>query len=383
MQVFKLYLKILNKNKGQIFLYVGIFMSVLFGFILPNNEKNKTQDFTESTTKYAIFDYDNSELSKGVLEYLEENHKLKTIKNDETETIQDAMYNMDVSCVVRVLEGFEEGFKKGEGEKYIEVYRIPGVTMAVLFEEDLRSYLNVVDTYLQSDFNVKDAVNKSKEVQEIEIEVTLPEGTKVNDYTIAHWFFSYIPWIFIGMCVCAIAPVLVVFNKKIVRDRIECSSYKFTKMNLEVMLGVVVTGFVICTVFAIASMIGFGSMISGVKAVLYIVNMFCMMTVALAITFLISKLTDKGPVISLFANVISLGMAFLTGVFVPMEYLSDVVIRIAHFLPSYWYEIAVLEIDNYSSAAITNILGYMGIQILFAVAIVMAAMVVSKKKRVA
>ena len=79
MQVFKLYFKILNKNKGQIFMYVGIFMGILFGFILPNADKNSPKDFSESTTKYAIFDYDNSELSKGIAEYLEENHKKKSI----------------------------------------------------------------------------------------------------------------------------------------------------------------------------------------------------------------------------------------------------------------------------------------------------------------
>lgn len=383
MQVFKLYFKILDKNKGQIFMYVGIFMSILFGFILPNADKNKTQDFTESTTKYAIFDYDNSELSKGVAEHLEKTHKLKTIKDDKKETIQDAMYNMDVSCVVRVLEGFEEGFKKGEGDKYLEVYRIPGVTMAILFETDLNSYLNVAYTYNQFGYSVKESIDKAMVAQHIEIEVTLPQGTEVNDYGMAHWFFTYIPWVFIGMCVCTIAPVLVVFNKKTVRDRIECSSYKFSKMNFEVILGVIITGVGICVAFAIASIIGLGTGISAIKAALYIANMFCMMTVALAITFIVSKVTDGGPVISLFANVISLGMAFLTGVFVPMEYLSDTVIKIAHFLPTYWYELAVMKIDNYSSEFISEIMGYMGVQLLFAIAIAMVAVVVSKRKRVA
>ncbi|MBE5925994.1 MAG: ABC transporter permease [Lachnospiraceae bacterium] len=383
MQVFKLYFKILNKNKGQIFMYVGIFMGILFGFILPNADKNSPKDFSESTTKYAIFDYDNSELSKGIAEYLEENHKKKSIKNDDKETIQDAMYNMDVSCVVRILDGFEEGFLKGEGDKYIEVYRIPGLSMAILFEEDMRSYLNVVDTYIKSGHNVKDSLIGVVEAQEIEVEVSLPEGTKVNNYSVAHWFFSYIPWIFIGMCVCAIAPVLVVFNKKVVKERIECSPYKFTKMNLEVILGVVVTGMVICIAFAVASLVGFGSDMKVTQGALYIGNMFCMMTVALAITFIISKLTSKGTVISLLANVVSLGMAFLTGVFVPMEMLSDTVIKIAHFLPSYWYELAVIEIDNYSGEVSAKIMGYMGVQLLFAVAIVILAMVISKKKRVA
>lgn len=383
MQVFKLYFKILNKNKGQIFMYAGIFMGILFGFILPNADKSSPKDFTESTSKYAIFDYDNSELSEGIADYLEENHRKKTIKNDDEETIQDAMYNNDVSCVVRILEGFEEGFKNGEGDKYIEVYRIPGLTMSVLFEEDLRSYLNVADTYVKSGYEVSEAITKAGEVQKTEVKVSLPQGTELNDYSIAHWFFSYIPWIFIGMCVCAIAPVLVVFNKKVVRERIECSPYKFTKMNLEVILGVVVTGLGICFAFAIAFIMGFGSDMSFSKGTLYIANMFCMMAVALAITFLISKLTDKGTVISLLANVVSLGMAFLTGVFVPMEYLSDVVIKIAHFLPSYWYERAVLKIDNYTGEVFAEIMGYMGVQILFAVAIVMLAMVASKKKRVA
>ena len=381
MQVFKLYFKILNKNKGQIFMYVGIFMGILFGFILPNTEDSSPKDFTESTTKYAIFDYDNSELSKGVADYLEENHRKKTIKNDSEEVIQDAMYNMDVSCVVRILEGFEEGFLKGEGDKYIEVYRIPGLSMAVLFEEDMRSYLNITDSYVKAGFETSASLDKAKEAQELEVEVTLPQGKKLNDYGITHWFFSYLPWIFIGMCVCAIAPVLVVLDKKVVRDRIECSSYKFTKMNSEIILGVIVTGAFICCIFAVVAAVGFKMTFS--KGALYIGNMFCMMAVALAITFLISKITEKGAVISLLANVVSLGMAFLTGVFVPMEMLSDAVIKIAHFLPSYWYERAVLEIDNYTSKSLMEILSYMGVQLLFAVAIAMAGVVASKKRRVA
>ena len=32
MQVFKSYLKILNKKKGHILMYIGIFAGVLFGF---------------------------------------------------------------------------------------------------------------------------------------------------------------------------------------------------------------------------------------------------------------------------------------------------------------------------------------------------------------
>ena len=89
MQVFKLYMKVLNKYKGQIIMYVGIFAGLLFGFIIPNFEKSGPSQFTESKAKYAIFDYDNSELSKHIGEYLDANHELVELKEDDTEIIQD------------------------------------------------------------------------------------------------------------------------------------------------------------------------------------------------------------------------------------------------------------------------------------------------------
>ena len=74
MQVFKLYMKILNKYKGQIIMYIGIFAGLMFGFILPSTDNNGATGFTESTVKYAIFDYDNSVISKGIGKFLKDNH---------------------------------------------------------------------------------------------------------------------------------------------------------------------------------------------------------------------------------------------------------------------------------------------------------------------
>lgn len=42
MQVFKSYFKILNKKKGSMLMYIGIFAGIIFGFILPNS--GKTED---------------------------------------------------------------------------------------------------------------------------------------------------------------------------------------------------------------------------------------------------------------------------------------------------------------------------------------------------
>lgn len=380
MQVFKLYMKILNKHKGQIIMYVCIFAGLMFGIILPNSGKQESVNFTESTTKYAIFDYDNSEISKSVGEFLESNHELVEIKDDEKETIQDAMYNQKVACVVRIYEGYEKAFLEGNGSEKLEVYKINGTTKSMLLEEDLNGFIKVLKTYVEADYDIEEAIEHTNKAGETKVEVLLPDGEEIKEQSPSQFFFTYQPWMFIAMCVCGITPVLIILDKKIVRERIQCSSYKFSRMNGEILLGVLATGFSICALFAVAGIAIFYKEMSVTQGILYVINMFCIMAVALAITFLVGKVTTKEQVVSMLANVVSLGMAFLSGVFVPMEFLSDTIIKIAHFLPAYWYELAVIEINTYKSDKLYQILGYMGVQLVFALVIVIAGFAVSRKR---
>ncbi len=58
---------------------------------------------------------------------------------------------------------------------------------------------------------------------------------------------------------------------------------------------------------------------------------------ALGIVFLIGQVMKKAETVSMVSNVIALGMSFLSGVFVPIEFLGDGIIKAADFLPAYWY----------------------------------------------
>ena len=73
----------------------------------------------------------------------------------------------------------------------------------------------------------------------------------------------------------------------------------------------------------------------------------------------------------------------MCGIFVPMEYLSDTVIKLAHFLPAYWNVKAIQVIDNFKPQDASTLAAYMGIQVLFAVAILCVGLVVARRKRVA
>ena len=84
------------------------------------------------------------------------------------------------------------------------------------------------------------------------------------------------------------------------------------------------------------------------------------------------------------SNVLALGMSFLTGVFVPLEFLGEGIIRFAHFLPSYWYILGVRFIDSYVTGdALTELWQYMGIQMLFAMAVLAVGLAYSRAKTTA
>ena len=193
--------------------------------------------------------------------------------------------------------------------------------------------------------------------------------------------YSYIPWILLMQLVNVITPILMIYNKKELRNRIECSSYKYVNINKELLLAVIITGLGVCVPYVMMDGIMLRDNLLTVQSGLYMANMLVYMLVAVNIAFLFSKVAANDQVVSMLSNIVGLGMAFLSGVFVPMQYLGAGVIRVAHFLPAYWYVIACENIYKNGSGKLGVTLQAMGVQVLFAVAIFMITLVVGRNKK--
>ena len=84
------------------------------------------------------------------------------------------------------------------------------------------------------------------------------------------------------------------------------------------------------------------------------------------------------------SNIVSLGMCFLSGVFVPMSVMDKKVLKIAQFLPVYWYEDiteTLARYHNVSGNIATDIWKSLGIEVMFALAFVSVILALSKYKR--
>lgn len=255
---------------------------------------------------------------------------------------------------------------------------IPGTQAATTFESAINSFTKTYNTYIASGYSEADALAAVNTSISQKASVSLLSGKSVASHSGIYYCFSYLGWVLLVMMIAGIAPVLQVFSKKEIKERISCSSYKFANYNRELLLGVILTGLVVCAVIFVSATIMFKGSTFSFSGFLFTLNMLCYMLVSLAFAFLISKITSNSEILNMFANTVSLGMAFLCGIFVPEEFLSDGIIKAAHFLPAYWYNQAVKSIDFHPVRELGFISICMGIQLLFAAAIIVVALRITK-----
>lgn len=382
MQVFKVYFKVLKGYLGQWALYIGIFSIILFGFIVPNSVKEQIS-FSDKKCNFAVFDYDNSQVSKDIVAYMSKKHELKSIENDSIEVMQDELFNRNVDCIVKIKKDFGENFKSNQSnlEDYIEIIAIPNTYTSQLFEQDYNRFVKYAKSYAVSGIDISSAMEKAAKTANTELSTKIVEKENNINYNAVYYFFNYMSWIIVIMCVITIGRVLVIFQKKDLRSRIACSAYSFARISKETLMGVVCSGFVIIFIFFILAVFAFKTEILSMQWLLYMTNAISYMFVALAITYLVSQLIKNDSTMNMIGNTVSLGMSFLCGVFVPMEFLSDTVIKIAHFLPTYWYQLALIHIQKHGTENIGKPFSYMGIQILFALALVTVGIIVSRRNQ--
>ncbi len=381
MQVFKLFFKILKANRILIFIYAGMYIGILFGVIIPLQKDNSVSSYMEQKCKFALVDEDNSTLSHELTRNLSSVHELVDIKSFEKEALQDELYNQNIATAVFISDGFEDAFIEGDATDFLTLYNVPTENKAMLFSNDVNEYLRYVSGYLTAGYDLDEACNKAFDITAESVDVSVLSGKDISQESIIQYYFKYLGWIFVLMITCVIAPILIALNTKKLRNRIECSSFHFSKINSQILLGSAVSGIGLVAIFSIAAKIYFGAELSGVKFALMSLNMLCYVVVALAIAFFVSRITSSIMVINMVANVISLGMAFFCGIFVPFYLLGSGVQTVAKFMPAYWYVNAINEIDKYSDNALPNIFQSFGLELLFAAVIIVAALVITNAKR--
>ncbi len=386
MPVFSLCLKIFKKNIPMLIIYFGVFIMV--SLIMANMTASSQQTgFSETKTNIVLIAGEQTPLVEGLREELSKIANFEDIE-PETNSLQDALFFGKISYILRIPAGFTESFMNGD-KPVLDTTSVPGSFYNVYVDMRIEQYLNIARLY------VNHVPDKDLEILKTLIADDLSKNTMVDIKTAEDnsgnqnnmkYYFNYLPYSFLLVVILGISSVMLTFNNLDIKRRNACAPIEAGRMNLQFILANTLFTLVSWIILVLFCLLFSHKNIPAASTRYFIINSFAFALCASGISFLIGNLVKGREAITALANVVTIGSCFISGVFVPQVLLSESVLRIAGFLPTYWYVKAndrIAELTQFSWQNLTEVANYILIELGFAAAFFIIALVVGKRKRIA
>lgn len=377
MTVYKTFLKVLNKSKVPIIMYT-VFLIVFGSLSFSNN--STAMDFTASKPDIVIVNDDEEVgVTKNLINYLKENTDVRDIKDENA--INDALFYRDVNYVVYIPKNYRNDFLTGNNPE-IKIKSTKDYYSS-LADIILNRYLTVANAYRETYSNESIIIEKINNSLNTSTKVDIKSKIDTNTLSKATRYYDFLNYSMMAGAIYVICLVLSSFHEEKVKKRIIVSSMDYKKQNNILLFANSVFAIIVWLVYVILSIVLCGDVILSSRGLIYILNSFIFTICCVTIAFLISNLINNKNAINGIINVVALGSSFLCGAFVPVEFLPDSVIKIAHLLPSYWYInsnelIKTLEIVNLDT--LKPIIINMLVILLFSLIFIIISNIVTKKK---
>ena len=379
MTVFKTFLKILNKNKFIIILYT-VFLIGFGGFNMQTSD-NST-NFVASKPDIMIVNYDEEKgITKDLIKYITDNSNIIELNNNE-EAINDALFYRDVNYVIYIPENYSKDFMDGKNPE-INI-KSTGDYQSSFAEMLLSRYIKVANIYQKSIKNEDELTSKINETLSKQSEVKITSKLDTDSLAKATFYYNFASYSILACLVYVICLVLSSFKDIKIQKRTIISSTDYRKLNRQLLLSNSLFSIILWGVYVALSFVLIGDVMFSNQGIIYLINSFIFTMCATTIALFIGNLVSNKNAINGIVNVIALGSSFLCGAFVPMEWLPDGVLKIAHILPSYYYissneSLKTLEVFNLETMQpiITNMIVILGFSIIF----IILTNIVSKRKQ--
>ncbi|MCI9038622.1 MAG: ABC transporter permease [Clostridia bacterium] len=391
MTVFKTFLKVLNKCKFSVILNTVI----LLIFAGVNMQASDTQmNFEATKPDILIVNQDtNIGITQNLTKYLEGNCEIIAVKDNE-DAINDALFYRDVNYVIYIPQNYRQDVLKGENPE-IQI-KSTGDYQASYAEMLLARYVKVQNIYVKE--LVKQTDNKTLADEKVENEIiekinqTISKQTEIEmtsklDTTgleKATFYYNFANYTLLAGAILVICLILSSFHEERIRKRTIVSSMKYQKHNRILLLGNGLFALVLWLFYVFISFFVVGNVMFSMQGIIYMINSFVFTLCALTIAFLVGSIINNKNAMNGIVNVIALGSSFLCGAFVPVEWLPDTVLKIAHILPSYWYiqsNELVKTMEEFNLETLKPIMINMGVVLLFAIGFIIVANLIERKKR--
>ncbi len=386
MQVFKTYFKILKKNLVPIIIYSALFLGI--AIVISSQITVENAEFEASKVAIMVVNEDGeNEFTEGLLNYISQ-YATFVEPDEDDQARKDALFNRKVEYILTIPKGFTESFANGSSVNLVKE-AVPDSIEAMSIDTAVNNYLNMAKVYLTytPNINYSDLSNlvaaNLKEETKVTIDVQKKDSvTYSNGFNMN--FYNNLGYIILSSFITGVSIVMFSFHGLDIRRRHSASPISSRNMNIQLILANLIYVFSFLLLFIIAGYVLNKDRMLNVNTLMTWLNIIVFGITALSISYLVGIAVKNRKAVNAIATTLSLSLAFLSGIFVPQQFLADPVLKAASFTPTYWFVKANNAIEGITSlhwSEISEIIGYMAIELGFAAAIFSIALVVSKRKR--
>ena len=377
MIVFKNYFKIVKRHLGLILM----FSAIAIGVSIINTSSKRSEDYVSSKPKLAIINYDESELSKHFVDYITKLSEKVEIEDDE-KTIQDYLYLNKADAVLIIPKNFGNDLINGN-EPNLKIKKSTQ-NFSEYTELLVNRYFKIAENYSKVGMSESQIISSIEKDVEKEIAVKILDEKKSDIEKLAV-YYSFENYAFLSIFIFIIGTIMCIFNKETIKKRNNVSKLNPRNFSNQLFLGHLSLTLVIWAIYIVISVIIYKDLMFTMNGLLLIINSLCFAITATCLAYMIGCLIKNQNVISGIQNVISLGLSFISGCFVPSQWLDTNIVNFSKAFPSYWfiqgnYDITKIAKFNYES--VKPFIQNYGIILAFGVAyFVIGKIIVLKKAR--
>lgn len=184
MTVFNAFMKVIKKHIGSIIMYTCIFLSIA----IKNNTNNTIENFKSTRLDIVCFNHSNSMLADNLIQYLSDNHNIKSGINEDINSIRDAIYNRDADYILIIPEDFASTHN-------VSAYKLPGSFAAEFMDMSVENFINTYLAFSSMGIDDENAYENTLKTVSISTDVSIADTGNTSVYGDEHYFYNYIPYV--------------------------------------------------------------------------------------------------------------------------------------------------------------------------------------------
>jgi ABC-2 type transport system permease protein len=372
MTVFKGILLHFWKYKYMIISLTAIF----FGFALLFSANHGTDSFESESLDITVVDPTNSEISDGLIKYLQQNNNVEVLNTADIDQIQEDVFLQKQNGALIIDDNIDEAFKQGEAT--IESITDPRDPSSLQLDNEVNKFFTFLNADAESSGSVDTEHIIDVMTQEIDVQIADPsQASEQDNFQYMKMFTNFAGyWIMLFMLML-IGNIMTEFNKPELKQRVNVSPYKTSSYSLQLISAQGVVAVFIVLVMFLGGIFIQADNLEGIPLGKMFVAMLLISLFTLALHYVIGALTTNKYIINGLANFISLGMAFISGIMIPPEVMGESVQNVAQFLPLYHFTQIYAEPDITWGEAMYPIT----VLLLFSIAMIVIGMILENKRK--